>query len=77
MIHTTVGVYPDGSYKSNGVEPGHLQVHISYNKDYRPGRALLVDGKVVLRGYYSEDEVGMLEEKYGHIKVNFCTQPYQ
>jgi hypothetical protein len=76
MIHTTVGVYRNGDHKSNGVSPDHLESHIQYNKDMRPGRALLVDGKVVHRGYYGEDEVPWLEKEFGHIRILTCTAPY-
>lgn len=50
MIHTTIGIYPDGSYKVNGVKSEDLDSHIAYNQKYRPGRALLVDGKIILPG---------------------------
>jgi hypothetical protein len=49
-IHHTVGVYPDGSMKHNGVPDDHLAAHIAYNKEFRPGRALFVDGVCVYEG---------------------------
>ena len=77
MIHTTVGVYLNGDYKTNGVESENLESHINYNKVYRFGRALLVDGKVVHLGYYKESEREMLETKYGTLpKETVGTAPY-
>ncbi len=77
-IHTTIGVYANGDYKSNGVNPEHLEEHIQYNKDYRPGRALFVDGVCVNQGYLSDEEVAdwtekLKDEKYKKTK---CTSPY-
>ena len=75
-IHTTVGVYLNGDYKANGVIEANLDYHIHYNKTYRFGRALLVDGKVEYLGYFKESDIPMLEEKYGKIKIEKNTQPY-
>lgn len=50
MIHHTRGVYPDGSYKDNGVCCKNLAQHISYNLKFRPGRALILDGICVYKG---------------------------
>ena len=76
MIHTTVGIYLNGDHKTNGVIPENLESHIEYNKTYRYGRALLVDGKVVHLGYYSESDREELERKFGHIKILKHTAPY-
>lgn len=51
MIHTTIGVYSDGSYKVKGVKSEDLASHIEYNKNFRFGRALIIDGEVVYNGY--------------------------
>lgn len=75
-IYTTVGVYLNGDYKTNGVTPENIESHIEYNKTWRFGRALLVDGKVVHTGYYNESDIPMLEEKFGKIKIEKDTQPY-
>ena len=75
-MSTTVGVYSNLSYVVNGVLPEHLEDHIDYNKVMRFGRALLVDGKVVHTGYFSESDIPMLEEKFGHIKADFISKEY-
>ena len=75
-IYTTVGVYLNGDYKTNGVTSEEIESHIEYNKTWRFGRALLVDGKVVHTGYYNESDIPMLEEKFGKIKIEKDTQPY-
>lgn len=56
-IHHTRGVYSNGEYKDNAVLHEHLPDHIQYNKDFRPGRALLVDGVVVHNGYLNDEQL--------------------
>lgn len=55
MIHTTIGIYPNGEYKTNGVLSDHLASHIWYNLTYRPGRALVVDGYMIHDGCVKHD----------------------
>ena len=50
MIHTTIGVYPNGSHKVNGVKSENIASHIDYNLTMRPGRTLIVDGYVLKIG---------------------------
>ncbi len=78
MIHTTIGLYANGSFKMNGVKPEHLEEHLLYNKTYR-SRAMFVDGKCVDKGYISDDKVKAFEEriKIENLKANKCTAPYQ
>lgn len=77
-IHTTIGIYPDGSYKTNGVESKHLKDHIKYNKSCRPGRALMIDGVIVLEGYAQGGQVDVeLLERLKSKKVTKSTVPYQ
>lgn len=76
-IHTTIGVYLNGDYKINGVSEANLDFHIHYNKTYRFGRALLVDGKVVHRGCFRESDIPNLEEKFKDIKVDKESKSYQ
>ena len=76
-IHTTVGVYiGDMSFKVNGVRDIDLKQHIAYNKQYRPGRALIVDGKVEHTGYFNDEDIPMLEEKFKNCERSICTAPY-
>ena len=78
MIHTTIGVYNNDSFKVNGVDPIHLKEHIEYNKGWRPGRALFVDGKCVNRGYLSKERANAWEQriKDENLKADKCTAPY-
>ena len=76
MIHTTIGVYLNGDYKTNGVLPEHLEMHIEYNKKYRLGRGLFVDGKCIYAGYLNSDEVKKFEQKAKGIIITECTTPY-
>lgn len=77
-IHTTIGVYLNGDYKTNGVHEEHLEDHINYNKTMRPGRALIVDGVIVYLGYYDQEslEALMVNKKLVDISVEHCTAPY-
>lgn len=56
-IHHTRGVYPNGEYKDNAVLAEHLEGHIEYNKTFRFGRALFVDGVMVYAGLGVSDEI--------------------
>lgn len=76
-IHTTVGVYPNMPCQMNGVKDCDLLDHVQYNKAMRPDRALLVDGKVVHAGCFSDEEILMLEEKFGKIVCHIHTIPYR
>ena len=63
IVHTTIGVYLNGSYVCNGVKPEHLNDHILFNKMYRPGRALFVDGHCIHKGYLTEDYIERFQKK--------------
>lgn len=56
-IFSSVGVYPNGDYKVNGVSEANIMDHIEYNKKYRPGRALFIEGYCYNKGGLTEDEV--------------------
>lgn len=75
-IHTTVGAYKNGGYKVNGVPDLFLEDHIEYNKTWRFGRALFVDGKCVYRGYLTKEECDKVEEDIKDIKREEDTAPY-
>lgn len=78
MIHTTIGIYNNGDYKTNGVLPEDLQAHIDYNIENRWGRALVVDGKIVYCGYLNEEGINEILDKNNlrELKHNKCTAPY-
>jgi hypothetical protein len=65
--HVTIGVYANDTFKTNIVRPEHLEDHIEYNKLWRFGRALFVDGKCVYPGYLDESKVKEWEEKIGQM----------
>lgn len=79
-IYTTVGVYRNQDYKVNGVEIDRLPAHVAYNLDYRPGRALFVNGICIYHGSLSVDEVLEWEKKITEDRETFWrdedTQPY-
>lgn len=62
IIHT-MGVYSNGDRKHNGVRESHLAEHIEYNKTFRPGRALFVNGKCENEGYLSKDTCDSIEKE--------------
>jgi hypothetical protein len=74
--HLTVGVYPNGEYKTNGVSPENLAAHVEYNKGYRPGRGLMVDGKFVHNGCVDEEMRRAFVMKFAGITADRDTQPY-
>jgi len=75
-IHTTIGVYPDLSYVTNGVLSSHLESHIDYNECARPGRALFVDGKCEYEGSLTPEQIKEFEIKCKDIVLDKCTMPY-
>lgn len=77
MIHTTIGVYSDGSCKVNGVKSENLAEHLAYNINYRPGRALLLNGLILYKGFLGKNNLAKALAKHGHIKVKEDTAPYQ
>lgn len=78
-IHTTIGIYPNGSFKLNGVKDEHLEHHIEYNKTLRPGRALVVDNKIVYHGYLTEEQINKIIKDNDLESVLFgkSTEPYE
>jgi len=77
MIHTTIGLYPNGEYKVNGVSKEDLEAHIEYNKTMRFGRALFVDGELVYKGMGCETAIEGFKEKAKEIKMKKVTKPYK
>lgn len=77
-IYTTIGIYSDGTYKLNGVKEEDLKDHIEYNKTYRFGRALLVDGEIVNLGYFQRENLEklILNKNLNKIKVNKASCSY-
>jgi len=76
-IHTTIGIYPNGHCKVNGVKAEHLEQHIEHNRTFRPGRALMVDGIIVLNGYGSGNQTDQeYLNRMKEIKKTECTVPY-
>ncbi len=78
-VHTTIGVYRDESFKTNGVNSANLKNHIEYNENWRFGRALLVDGEIQYLGYFSREDLERVikEKKLNEIVVDKDTAPYQ
>lgn len=70
MNHVTVGVYNSNDYKVNIVKPDHLENHIEYNKFWRFGRALFVDGNCVYEGYLSKEQIDSWTEKIANMKFD-------
>lgn len=77
-IFTTIGIYPNGQFKVNGVLEENLQSHIEYNKKWRFGRALIVDGQIAYSGMIKEEVIHEIIEKnkLNEIKVLKDTAPY-
>lgn len=70
MNHVCVGVYNDGSYVVNVVRDCDLANNIEYNKLWRPGRAYIVDGKVVNKGYLTAEKLRAARDMIDKLNVN-------
>lgn len=75
-IITTIGVYNNGDKVINGVRASHIEVHIDYNKKFRPGRALFVNGVCKHTGYLGKERCKELEIEFKDIKKDKDTAPY-
>lgn len=78
-LHHTRGVYPSGDYKDNQVKAKDLNYHIWYNKFWRPGRALFVDGVCFNRGIGVNAETLKrisAELLANPVKLSRCSAPY-
>lgn len=82
MNHVTIGFYGDGSFKYNVVAEEDLESHIEYNRRFRPGRMLFVDGEYICGGCLKEEyKQQRIEEhkeriKDMHIDTSQVTRPY-
>lgn len=77
-LHTTIGLYPDLTFKMNGVHPEHLTGHVQFNKKFRPGRTLFVDGVCVHNGGIPDEVIKIHEQlfKSDKYKMKKSTVPY-
>ena len=69
-MYTSVGVYQNGQYKVNIVRDEDLENHIEYNRTFRFGRGLFIDGKCVLKGYLSGEQVRNWEKRISEMKFD-------
>lgn len=78
MNHITIGVYANDDYKINIVKEEDLVNHIEYNKLFRYGRALFVDGKCENQGYLSDIKRIEWENKIKQMDIDkrVATCPY-
>lgn len=78
-MHVTVGVYKNNDYKYNIVRDEDLENHIEYNKIFRFGRGLFLDGKCIHKGYLSDEQVKIWESKISSMEFNMNTntRPYK
>ena len=69
----TVGVYCSGTHVINIVKDEDLESHIEYNKIFRPGRLLFVDGKYCCGGLLNDsalkEMIAEWKEKISHFDV--------
>ena len=76
-VVTTVGVYPNGPSNTNGVDLKDLPYHIWYNLSYRPGRALIVHGRVWYAGIgVNEDKLETERQACAKESFPIATHPY-
>ena len=65
--HLTLGVYLSGDYTYNVVREEDLEEHIQFNKTFRPGRLLYVDGQRIYNGVLKKEAL----PKYDKIAEKF------
>jgi hypothetical protein len=78
-LHTTVGIYSDGSFKLNCVPSKDIVAHIQYNLKMRFGRALILDSFPIYRGYFSLPELNsrLKDIEIINIKLDKPSKQYQ
>jgi hypothetical protein len=76
MIHTTIGLYPSGEYKVNGVKSENLGEHIAYNMNKRWGRALFLDGEMIYKGNVKGNMLVDFKDKAIRFRSDKDTAPY-
>lgn len=78
--HLTIGIYPNGSYKTNVVNNQQIYCHIAYNLVLRPGRTFFCDGVCLNYGLNKLDNLEEMENKIKDITketdLRFTTEPY-
>lgn len=81
--HLTLGIYPNGDYKYNVVLEEDLERHIEYNKTFRFGRLLYVDGERVYDGLQNKsdlekyDKIAAVFYSNNNINMKVTTKPYR
>lgn len=70
MNHISVGVYSNGKYVVNIVRGEDLESHIEYNKTFRFGRGLFIDGKCINQGYLSGEQVRNWESRIATMNID-------
>lgn len=79
----TLAVYANGQYEYNVVKEEDLENHIEYNKTFRFGRLLYVDGERVFDGCVQTkenldryDKIAEAFYKNAKVNMNIPTLPY-
>lgn len=68
-LHHSIRHYPNGHPVHNAVLDEHLETHIKYNTDMRPGTALFIDGVCVKTG------IGISEARCEEIEDELKANP--
>lgn len=73
----SIRIYNSGSVTINNVRPEHIEEHIKYNKTFRFGCALVVDGVIHNEGYLGVDRINSIVEEIDISKYSSFTElPY-
>lgn len=83
-MHLTIEVYTNKQWKYNVVRDEDLEDHIEYNKTWRWGRLLYVDGVRVYDGCHKAESLPMYdalakevyEDLLKKVNLNKDTRPY-
>lgn len=83
MNHLILNIYGNKSYQVNVVRPEDLEKNIQYNKTFRPGRIMYLDGQRIYNGCIKEtylEEYDKIADEFfkdNTVNLNIPTIPYR
>lgn len=74
----SIRIYNNGTFVVNNVKPEHIVDHVEYNKLFRFGCALVVNGVIENKGYLDEDRIKEIVDSIDVSKYNsYSVLPYK
>ncbi len=63
-MHKSLRIYNNGDMVRQLINPEDIKNHIEYNRVYRPGCMLIIDGAVTQSGYISKEREAEYIQKF-------------